>query len=106
MRSLGRCELCGGSLDGWDGMSVHHRRPRGMGGSKDPRSNYASNLLILCGSGTSGCHGLVERNRRDSHRDGLIVSSRCNPAAVPILLNGIWWMLTDDGERVPAPDIQ
>lgn len=77
-----------------------------MGGSKDPKTNSASNLIVLCGSGTSGCHGLVEKNRADSRRDGLIVSSRCDPASVPVLLNGTWWMLTDDGDRIPAPDPQ
>lgn len=105
-RSLGKCELCGGRLDQWHGLSVHHRRPRGMGGSRDPKTNSASNLIVLCGSATSGCHGKVEKNRADSKRDGLIVSSWSDPASVPILLNGTWWTLTDDGDRLPSPEPQ
>ena len=105
-RSLFRCELCGGRLDNWYGVSVHHRRPRGMGGSKDPKTNSASNLIVLCGSGTSGCHGKVEKNRADSKRDGLLVASWGDPASAPILLKGTWWLLTDDGQKIPAPDPQ
>ena len=53
-RSQGRCELCGrAQADG-----VHHRQPRSAGGSWHP-----ANLLDLCGSGTTGCHGLVEAHR-------------------------------------------
>ena len=33
-RSGGRCELCGAA-----GEHTHHRRPRGMGSSRDPRIN-------------------------------------------------------------------
>jgi hypothetical protein len=45
-------------------VSVHHRRPRMMGGSRN-ESTYIkpANLIVLCGSGTTGCHGWVESNR-------------------------------------------
>lgn len=101
-RSMGRCEVCGGSLNDWYGASVHHRRPRGMGGSRDPATNAASNLIVLCGSGTTGCHGDIERNRVRSRRNGLIVGSRMKPIEIPVLLRGEWWLLTDDGCKVPS----
>ena len=77
-----------------------------MGGSKSPSTNGAANLIVLCGSGTTGCHGWVEKHRADSKRDGLLVASTREPADVPVRLNGTWWMLTDDGERVhPPPEV-
>lgn len=45
-----RCEGCGGH---WNGQAAHRVR-RGQGGTWNP-----VNLLALCGSGTTGCHGLA-----------------------------------------------
>lgn len=45
-----RCAICDGN---WD--SLHHVYPRGQGGD-----DTAVNLIALCGSGTTGCHGRVE----------------------------------------------
>lgn len=41
-------------------MSTQHRVARGMGGTRWAGINLPSNLLTLCGSGTTGCHGWVE----------------------------------------------
>lgn len=87
------CEVChvyarGGSL--------HHRRPRGMGGSKDPATNQASNLILLCGSGVTGCHGRIESNRAESIDAGLLVRQGVDPAAVPVDLHIGRVYLTDD----------
>lgn len=70
-RAQGRCERCG-TADSlrW---SFHHRIPRGMGGSKDPRLNLPSNILLLCGSGTEGCHGWVESHRNEAREQGLLL---------------------------------
>lgn len=48
------CRVCG---SGWD--SLHHLYPRGQGGD-----DAIENLIPLCGSGTTGCHGLVENHNR------------------------------------------
>lgn len=48
--------------------SVHHRKARGMGGTRDPRSSDPRNLILLCGTGTTGCHDWVE-SHRDAARD-------------------------------------
>lgn len=42
------CALCGRRATNW-----HHL-------SKHPRDDVPANLLALCGSGTTGCHGRVE----------------------------------------------
>lgn len=48
--SAATCYVCGGR---WE--SLHHVYPRGQGGD-----DVIVNLVPLCGSGTTGCHGLVE----------------------------------------------
>ncbi len=37
----------------WVGLSLHHI-------VKHPRDDVRGNLVMLCGHGTAGCHGLVE----------------------------------------------
>lgn len=43
------CALCGAT----DPLSLHHIL-------KHPRDDVMSNLVMLCGDGVRGCHGLVE----------------------------------------------
>ena len=98
-----RCEKCLGSLA--DGMSVHHRRPRGMGGTKIPAINSAENLLALCGSGTTGCHGWVESNREDAYSRGLLVRSGRMSHTTPYRDDrGDWWLLVGSTKhRIDMP---
>lgn len=83
-RSQKRCERCG--TDSSLRWSIHHRKPRGMGGSKDPAINSLSNLLFLCGSGTEGCHGWVESNRSVAYIEGLLVYRNDDPSEIPVTL--------------------
>ena len=48
------CIVCGK----W-GVNVHHEPPKGLGGEK----SWDGSLLALCGSGTTGCHGLRHAGR-------------------------------------------
>lgn len=74
------CARCGRPLSGeW---SRQHRLPRQMGGRKD--ANGLENLLALCGSGVTLCHGHVESNREESYREGFLVRNGMNPAEVPV----------------------
>lgn len=57
-----------------------------MGGSKDPALNSPANILLLCGSGTEGCHGWVESNREQSYDLGLLVHSYDDPLEIPVVL--------------------
>ena len=100
-RSKGVCEVCGGSLTKWDGMSVHHRKPRKMGGSKDPALWLPSNLLVVCGSGTSGCHGDIEHKRGYAKLNGWLLKSYEDPAVTPVRLFIGWRMLNEDGTISP-----
>lgn len=87
-RFWGLCARCGESGPG----NVHHRQPRGMGGTSRPGTNSPANLLWLCGSGTTGCHGYVESYRTEAAEQGWLVKHPRDPADVPVLL----W----DGQRV------
>jgi hypothetical protein len=88
VRSSGCCEHCGRQLHEagqWiDEHSFHHRRPRGMGGTNRPETNGAANLLLLCGSGTTGCHGLIEAGRAMAHESGQLLWQTQDPAEVPV----------------------
>lgn len=82
-RSGGLCEgrtpACiapGGSIVGMprERVSIQHRRAQGMGGTDLAETHNLANLLVLCGTGTSGCHGWVECQERDeAERRGLWV---------------------------------
>jgi 5-methylcytosine-specific restriction protein A len=90
-RAQGRCELCNGPLQP---MSVHHRRPRGMGGTRRDWVNEAGNLLAVCGTGTTGCHGMIESRRADAYDRGWLVRTGMDPTEVPFVdFDGNWWLL-------------
>lgn len=78
--------------------SIHHRRARGMGGSRDPQTSHPSNGLLLCGSGVTGCHGWVESHRSAARADGYLLESWQDPATTPIRLPlsaELVWLGTD-----------
>jgi 5-methylcytosine-specific restriction enzyme A len=91
-RSGGRCERCAWSVP--VDAEVHHRVPRGMGGSKDPRINLPSNLVNLC----AACHRWAESYRSAAYRDGWLVHRTAEPNATPIesKLHG-YVLFADDG---------
>jgi hypothetical protein len=80
------CVCCGKPITGDRGVhySIHHRIPRGMGGSRDPRLNMTANLLTLCGSGTTGCHGVVERYRSWARERGLLLWRSQEPDRIAV----------------------
>jgi 5-methylcytosine-specific restriction protein A len=98
-----RCARCGGRGENAGGRgSLHHRMPRGRG-SDGLASSYAlSNLVVLCGSGTTGCHGWVESYRTQAEADGWLVRRGLQvPADVPVLYRGRWVLLDDEGGVTP-----
>jgi hypothetical protein len=99
LRAGNCCERCGVPVADVPG-SVHHRQARGMGGTKDPTTNAAPNLALLCGTGTTGCHGHIESERTEAKKDGWLVSKWEDPETVP--LRDIYGhrFLFDEGHRV------
>lgn len=109
-RDAGQCVRCGLSLVGARGLSwsVHHRRPRGSGGSKLKWVDLPGNLILLCGSGTTGCHGWVESHRAVARDKGWLVplNGIRLPSTVPVhhALHGVVVlndMGTYDNQEVP-----
>lgn len=102
-----RCVRCGVPIQGERGRdwSMQHRRPRGMGGTDRGDANSPANLVALCGSGTTGCHGHVESRRAEAYVHGWLVSLHVDPANVPVLVDhgSRWVYLTDSGEYVDNP---
>lgn len=89
-RAGGSCERCGRRT--WD-MQVHHRRPRGAGGSRRPETNQAANGVLLDGD----CHRGIESNRTAALSDGWLVAQCDTPATVPVFRRGVYVWLNDDG---------
>ncbi len=93
-----KCVICGKPSE-----QIHHRRPRGMGGTARKTTNLPANGLTLCGSGTQGCHHTVESRRDLALENGWIVRQHQDPAEVPVLIHGDWWLLDNEGGRRPCP---
>jgi hypothetical protein len=92
------CQRCGTNLL-YKLASIHHRRPRGMGGSADV--NVASNMVLLCGSATTpgSCHEYAETQRGQARIEGWLIPklSDIHPSEVPLLTFHGWRYLLDDG---------
>lgn len=94
-----RCARCGRHIATY-AASIQHRKPRGMGGTKDPSINSPANLILLCGDGVRGCHGYIEQHREEAKQDGYGVAWWEDPAAVPVRYwDGNTYTLTNEGER-------
>ena len=97
-RDAGLCVRCGAPAG-----SVHHRRPRGQGGThgaESDRINQPSWLLCLCGSGVTGCHGWVESNRAKARVLGYLIPHNGAPLdaeAVPVRTLAGWRRFPNDG---------
>jgi hypothetical protein len=95
-RAKGGCEICFFSHPD----QIHHRRPRGAGGSKAPDTNLASNGIAIC----AACHRMVESNRELAFTNGWLVRQGHDPATVPVLRHGSEWVqLNNDGDMKEVP---
>ena len=95
MRAGNACEICGVR-----GENIHHRKPRGMGGAN--LNSGPENLLVLCGSGTQGCHGWIEGNRGEAKEQGWLLGAMEMPYKVPLSYRGYWSLLTKEGLVLPV----
>ena len=90
-RSKDRCEICG-SIALYH--QIHHRRPRGMGGSKDPACGTAANGIRV----HPHCRAKIESNREQALQKGWLVKQGQDPAETPFLrYDRKWVLLKEDG---------
>jgi hypothetical protein len=119
VRDRGYCQRCGLILFQFDtardrvllenvvsDYSLQHRIPRGMGGTKGARALMLGNPVngvLLCGSGTTGCHGHIESHREEARDNGYSLSLNAPLAmllSTPVTgFDGRQWLLTEDGSR-------
>lgn len=98
------CWLCGVNV-GRGVYSLHHRQGRA---GRDP--HRYSNLLTLCGTGTTGCHGWVTVHPLQACDLGLSVarSAPWDTRLVPVVAGVQTYALDDYGCRIPLgtnPDL-
>lgn len=94
-RDLGVCVRCGYTIYPGEPYSLQHRKPRRMGGSRDPLVHSAANLILVCGSATTGCHGYMEKNRNEAARNGWILHDGEDPDRAPVSTCQHGWVLLD-----------
>lgn len=87
------CARCGLSY----ANNAHHRKNRSQGGL-----DILSNLLLLCGSGTTGCHGHITENPKEAYENGWSVHSYDDPAAIPVMYRGTFVVLDNLGNLAEA----
>ena len=99
LRAGGVCEaaipnVCSGSHD-----TTHHRLKR-----RHAAERWApSNLLGVCGSGTTGCHGWIEAHPTFAKEEGYWLEPHQDPREVSVHMRWSqtstrsWWFLDDEG---------
>lgn len=71
-----------------------------MGGSNNLDLHKCANLIALCGSGTTGCHGWVESNRGQSRELGYLIQKVESAELIPFRDDsGLWWHIFNDGTK-------
>lgn len=86
------CRRCGKTPGG----QIHHRAPRGRGGTKVEWINGKANLVLLC----IECHDHVEKNRAEAYETGWLIRRTSDdlPEEVPLTdVAGVQFFLTDAG---------
>lgn len=105
-RDLGRCARCGrhvAHLERGPEWAIHHRRPRGTGGTVVGWVNLAANGVLLC----TGCHSWVETNRREARALGFLVPlngiQKADETAIKHFTLGLVY-LDDNGGWAPVEE--
>jgi len=76
-RDTGRCQRCLRNC-GMGVTSRHHRKARGVGGW-----THVANLLVVGGTGTTGCHGEITSHPAQAIDDGWMVPGWADPLTYP-----------------------
>ena len=94
-----RCQRCGDLIDEGMPFSLHHRKPRRMGGRQGAaavESYDMANLITVCGNGVRRCHGDIEADRSQASDDGWLLRELEDPRTTPLIrYDGHWWLAGD-----------
>jgi len=95
--AMARCEKCGAASP----LSRQHLVKRSHGGSWDPR-----NIVILCGDGTTGCHGWAEHHPTEAEAAGWAYKpgQALGVRPIPHHFLGPVWLLADGGYSYGPPE--
>jgi hypothetical protein len=98
------CVCCGKALvKGQGGYSIHHLTLRSHG-----VDNSVEAQILLCGSGTTGCHGWVHAHPAAARAAGWVRlgNAKADPAPEPVMValpdGYAWFLLLADGTRIGA----
>ena len=71
-----------------------------MGGSKNELLHESANLIALCGSGVTGCHGWVESYRDKAREKGFLLMKVESAEEIPFIDDAEKaWIIRNDGEK-------
>ena len=90
-----RCVRCGRYLEGVP-ASIHHRRLRSH---PFQGLHEASNLICLCGTGSTGCHLWVHTHQAEAYENGWLVKGLSDlilPIQIPVMVHDVGLRLLDD----------
>ena len=97
-RAKGRCEVCGARIV--NGGQIHHRKPRGMGGTSDSGKASCANGLWV----HPRCHDRIESQRVRAIENGWLVPQTAVPEFVPVKLWDGLFLLSPDGSMRKVDD--
>ncbi len=97
LRDESCCVRCGAYLLG-SPASRHHRKRRSQASRMEVHS--PANLIDLCGTGTTGCHGWVHAHPEEARESGWLLRSTDSPERTPMLHALYGWVLLDDQGHV------
>lgn len=96
-RDLNSCRRCLVHLS-VRGYSIHHRQ-----GRRGVDANALANVVLLCGSGTTGCHGWAHAHPEKAYASGWMVrrTGLDDPEGIPLVdITGRLFGLTNDGQVI------
>lgn len=85
-RALHCCEVCG--VHG--ATNAHHRVNQSQGGR-----DTLGNLMLVCGSGTTGCHGRITVHPTWAKTQGYTVPGTFEPCDIPVVRFSRWTGATE-----------
>jgi len=95
LRDHQQCVVCGRHLEGIR-ASIHHRKMRSHASPEEKHT--AANLICVCGSGTTGCHGEIHSHPAWAYDMGYLVRMGGHPTEVPVkTFREGWIRLNNDG---------